>query len=213
MENIEISIDPSLDLNISVVQAMESKSIREGGQELTMYNVECVGPFSIIPWITLTYQIAELNCIKREARFPVTIFKFIEPVTLSLVEFHKRWGQIGGGTRESIEAFSQTGEIDLPSLLTGCNLGIIESGETACLMFAGVFSSTGSGKVGCLLRIDVGVVGEVSEYRIVDRTTHEKVSECLGGSLKSIITGEWRERDNDSRKQMVKEDNDVIDFS
>jgi AP-2 complex subunit alpha len=122
-------------------------------QDVAMYNIECIRAFSIVLKLNISYTYMGITFL-HDLRFPVILLKFMEPVVLSLADFTSRWNQIGGSPRECVEEFTFSESIDVPSLMAGCNLGVVAgNNDPSSVVCVGVFTSTSLGKVGCLVRI------------------------------------------------------------
>jgi AP-2 complex subunit alpha len=160
-----VCLDESPDLKIAVVQELGS-IIPAKQQDVVMFNIECIGAFSAIPRLSLSFAFDTIPS-SHILRLPVIALKFIEPVALSTNDFTSRWNQIGGPPRERSEIFTSQETIDIPALLNECNLGGIEDVQPdPTNVFAGVFTSSSMGKVGCLVRIELTGEVRLSEFNI-----------------------------------------------
>ncbi|KAI1320707.1 hypothetical protein EDD11_010241 [Mortierella claussenii] len=163
-------------------------SIGPSTQIQQLYSLECQQILTEVPLIRISYQAGSIQSIY--LKLPVTLTRFIEPIQLSSADFFARWKQIGGAPREVQVVFKSGEKINLEkarSILANNRLGICENVDPKPGNFVatGVFNTSLSGKVGCLLRLEPN--RETDMYRLTVRTTSDVVSKHLKEILQSAL--------------------------
>ncbi|GJJ72783.1 AP-2 complex subunit alpha [Entomortierella parvispora] len=164
-------------------------SIGPSTQIQQLYSLECQQIVTEVPMIRISYHAGSTQSIY--LRLPVTLTRFIEPIQLSSADFFARWKQIGGPPREVQEVIKVAPDrIDLEkarSILVNNRLGICENVDPKPGNFVatGVFNTSMSGKVGCLLRLEPNK--ETDMYRLTVRTTSDVVSKHLKEILQTAL--------------------------
>lgn len=146
-------------------------SIGPSTQIQQLYSLECQQIVTDVPMIRISYHAGSTQSVV--LRLPVLLSRFIEPIQLASADFFGRWKQIGGPPREVQEVIKAPGKIDLEkarAALVSHRLGICENVDPKPGNFVatGVFNTSMSGKVGCLLRLepnrDTNVSGSTPYY-------------------------------------------------
>ncbi|KAF9433906.1 hypothetical protein BGZ76_008832, partial [Entomortierella beljakovae] len=122
-----------------------------------LYSIECQQIVTEVPLIRISYQAGSIQSIY--LKLPVTMTRFIEPIQLSSSDYFARWKQIGGAPREVQTIFKSGEKINLERariVLINNRMGICDNVDPKPGNFVatGVFNSSLSGKVGCLLRLE-----------------------------------------------------------
>lgn len=156
--NFTISHSISDSLNIIISENISS-NIPASAQLYQMYNIEAVGIPAEAPFIRISYQLQNQQ-ISKQLQLPIILTKFITGCILSSNDFFARWKQIGEPEKETQIAFGAIGEIDIDRTriaISGLGLSLLEAIDPNPdnSIFAGIFASTNTGKVGCLLRLEV----------------------------------------------------------
>ncbi|KAF9131744.1 hypothetical protein BGX30_012979 [Mortierella sp. GBA39] len=163
-------------------------SIGPSTQIQQLYSLECQQIVTEVPLIRISYQAGSTQSIY--LKLPVLMSRFIEPIQLSSADFFGRWKQIGGAPREVQEIIKVPGKIELErarTILVNHRLGICENVDPKPGNFVatGVFNTSLSGKVGCLLRLEPN--HETNMYRLTIRTTSDVVSKHLKDILHTAL--------------------------
>ncbi|KAF9975906.1 hypothetical protein BGZ73_000253 [Actinomortierella ambigua] len=163
-------------------------SIGPSTQIQQLYNMECQQIISDVPMIRISYNAGSTQSIY--LKLPVSLTRFIEPIQLSSADFFARWKQIGGPPREVQDVIKAPGEIlpdKIRTVLVGQRLGICENVDPKPGNFVatGVFNTSMSGKVGCLIRVEPN--RESNMYRLTVRTTSDVVSKHLKEILQTAL--------------------------
>ena len=124
-------------------------------------HVECKKPFTSIPIIMVSYLAGSLTTINLQ--LPVPLTKFFEGVSLNQTDFFERWKAIGGPPLESQVIFAvnldPTGAVNTPrsrKIVSGHSFSLLDGVDpnTSNLVGAGILHTSGTGKHGCLLRVE-----------------------------------------------------------
>ena len=137
-------------------------------QSQQIVQVECKDIFVSPPILNIYYLAGSLQTIS--LRLPLYLTKFLEPIVLTQADFFERWKSIGGAPREAQNIFGidlVEGKVDVnrnKRIVRGVRFGVLEgidpNGDN--IVGAAVLHLTGSGKVGCLLRVEPSVEAKVS---------------------------------------------------
>jgi AP-2 complex subunit alpha len=137
------------------LKGLPDTTVHAGSQtsQMIMFNAQSV--FTSPPTIRVSYMAGSLQALTLQ--LPVVLHKYMEPAVLSADDFFKRWKQIGGAPRESqkiFEGFDVSGE-NTRRLLEGFKWGVLDHVDPNPRNFVGAtVLNTGSGKYGCLLRLE-----------------------------------------------------------
>lgn len=151
------SISSSEAVRFQEVEAI-SPVISAGSQSHQIFNVECVSPPEEAFHLNISFKFAGNN-MRLSLELPISVAKFISPVSLSGQDFFMRWKQIGGPPKEVQTIFKPINGIGMSlahSQLQGLGLQVLEGVDPNAdnAVAAGIFSSLQLGKVGSLIRIE-----------------------------------------------------------
>jgi AP-2 complex subunit alpha len=128
------------------------------GQQTVIFETQAV--FANPPTIRISYLAGALQALT--LRLPVVAHKFMDSAELSAEDFFKRWRQIGGAPREAQRVFGLVGtgrSIDhtftretVQSFQWGILTGVDPNEKN--IVGASVLHTVGSGKFGCLMRLE-----------------------------------------------------------
>lgn len=163
LENFKANIDSNLDVSFSLESAFNS-SIAAGAQMQQVSSIECIGAMNGSIPLTISFSCSSKS-IGIDLIAPVSVCKFITPVTLAASDFFARWGQIGGPPNE-VQMMMRPPAIDivaLKSTIAGLQFQVLEGVDPISenIVAAGIFNSSSIGKVGCLLRIESNMQHQV----------------------------------------------------
>ncbi|EIW86711.1 Adaptor protein complex AP-2 alpha subunit [Coniophora puteana RWD-64-598 SS2] len=158
-----------------------SSTVAPRTQTQQLLHVECKKPFSTLPVLTVSFLAGAHQSISM--RLPISVTKFLEPVTLGQTDFFERWKLIGGPPRESQSVFpiklTAGGQVDIErnrQVISGHRFEVlkeIDSNPTN-IVGAGVLHTSVDGKVGCLLRLEPN--REAKLCRVTVRSTSEDIA-------------------------------------
>jgi AP-2 complex subunit alpha len=184
LSDLSTNIETEPGVGINLIQAIPS-SLPAGTQFHQIYSIECLGPFKNPPSITVTYKIGNaqeenhnINTTTTPStlamNLPISLTKFVSPVELSAEDFYQKWKQIGGGaprgesqtTFKGVAGAIVTDSMESRKVLEGLRLGMIDGVDPSPLnvVAAGIFNSAELGKVGCMVRLEINVEHQVSEW-------------------------------------------------
>ena len=138
-----------------------ANTINPRTQAQHIIHLECKKPFTSIPVIMISYLAGSLTSINLQLPVPVT--KFFEGVSLDQTDFFERWKAIGGPPLESQVIFpinlDTSGFLNTPrsrKIVSGHSFSLLDSVDpnTSNLVGAGILHTSGTGKHGCLLRVE-----------------------------------------------------------
>lgn len=173
-------------LKISILQPIGS-TIEGQKQECLIYNIECLDVSISAPLLNLEYSVDSQPKVTMKMRLPVLALKFVEPVVLDSSEFKSRWSQLGDPALESVNMFPVKPQADISTLLKKFRFEMLDIENSKTLAAAGIYNSTRTGRVGCLVEIAEMKLGECS---LTLRSTNAAVSECLGNLLSDILSSD-----------------------
>jgi AP-2 complex subunit alpha len=137
-------------------------------------HLECKKPFTSMPIIMISYLAGSLTTINLQ--LPVPLTKFFEGISLNQNDFFERWKAIGGPPLESQNIFAINldpgGLINTPrsrKIVSGHSFSLLDSVDpnTTNLVGAGILHTSGTGKHGCLLRVEPNKDAKVRGHCIV----------------------------------------------
>jgi AP-2 complex subunit alpha len=140
-------------------------SIKVSEQICITYYVELDDIPDSAPVLGVTYDLGG-KAQKIQVRLPIVVTKFIDVCELSSGDFYARWKQIGGPPKEAQTTLTPKYGVDIEIAkrhvigLSFTSLdGVDPSPKNHC--FAGIFTSTSTGKVGCLIRVESNLEHQV----------------------------------------------------
>jgi AP-2 complex subunit alpha len=179
LEDFDANVIPVEELNFSVIQPI-SRVLQPMAQNHQMFNVECASIPIGQPLLFINFTVSG-KPMSLELQLPIYVTNFISSVQLSGPDFFCRWKQIGGPPKEAQSVFKPVQGIDITkakSELRGLHLEILEGIDTNAdnIVAAGIFSATGVGKVGCLLRLESNQQHQVFGFNkgVPDNCTNDK---------------------------------------
>ncbi|KAI8892961.1 adaptin N terminal region-domain-containing protein [Globomyces pollinis-pini] len=176
------------DIKLTVLERI-SNVLPASTQLHQMYSIECCIIPEDVPILEVQYQ-ADFRNIKLELKLPIVLSKFMGACAITQSDFFSRWKQIGGPPKESQNVVKPPTALNLPNavkILSSLNLSFLEGIDPNPdnLIFAGIFSSSTIGKVGCLARIESNQAHQL--YRVTVRATNEGVSAGLLAQITSSL--------------------------
>lgn len=163
-------------------KSLPASSLRPSAVTEQVIMCEAKQPFALSPIARVTYLAGSLN--EMSFRLPITIERFMRPVTLNAQDFAMRWDQIGvaGEFKKDFKNFSLSWQQpivkDDADALGGLNWGLsVVAGQQNVLFGAGMIQTTSSGNFGCLCRLEFDA--NRVNYRATVRTTKKLVSVIL----------------------------------
>jgi AP-2 complex subunit alpha len=167
LNSFSISLKPCPELNIACIQNIVP-TLQPHSQVQQIYNIECLTLFNSPPTLTVSYStIFQPGLpIQFTLPFPVLISKFSEPITMNKADFVTRWQQIGGPPKETQTTFTPSRDFsrdEVLSFIKGYGCGICEGVDPNPnnYVFASIITTSSSGKVGILFRLEVDPVSKV----------------------------------------------------
>lgn len=159
---IDVPASSAATLKTETKNLPETK-VHSGEQTSTMIIFNAAGVFVDSPTIRISYMAGSLQAVT--LKLPVALHKYMDSAVLTADDFFKRWKQIGGAPRESQKIFQgydvSTG--NTRQLLQGLKWGILDGVDPNPRNFVGAtVLHTGSGKFGCLLRLEPNAENKVS---------------------------------------------------
>ena len=137
------------------IKSLPDTTVHGGTQTQQMIMFEAKAVFEDSPTIRISYMAGSLQALT--LKLPVAAHKYMETAVLSADEFFKRWKQIGGAPREAQKIFqgSDVGAVSTRRFLQGFKWGILDGVDSNSRNYVGAtVLHTGSGKYGCLLRLE-----------------------------------------------------------
>ena len=188
-ESFTITVESTDSKALSLTLDKLPPSTLEGMNQITQsLEAECKSFFSNPPILRISYLAGSLQDFT--LKLPIHLTKFVEPVKFSSQDFFERWRQIGSAPLEAQKVFpirlTSSGVIDIQRnarVIGGCKFGILDKVDSNPnnIVAAGVVHMSGSGKVGCLLRLEPNAQAKLC--RLTIRSTSEEVSAQLLDSL------------------------------
>ena len=148
---------------------MPASVISPRTQSQHLLHVECKQAFTAPPILQVSYLAGSMQTVA--VRLPIVMTKFVEGVKLGQADFFERWKLIGGAPREAQNVFpinlDASGQVDIAKnrrVVGGHRFSVLEDIDPnpVNVVAAGVFHTSASGKVGCLLRLEPNKDAKVS---------------------------------------------------
>ncbi|KAG5463074.1 MAG: Coatomer/clathrin adaptor appendage, Ig-like subdomain-containing protein, partial [Olpidium bornovanus] len=171
LQNFSVATQVPPEVAVSTAMALAS-TIAPVTQVQQLFNIECRRQFSapVLIRVAFTSTGGPQSFVLRA---PVTLNKFVEPISLAGPDFFGRWKQIGGPPKEVqvIFAANSAGQNAIPAvkrLVAGFRFGVLVGVDPNLnnVVGAGILSVAG-GKIGCLLRLEPNFDKKVRNLRIV----------------------------------------------
>ncbi|UJO19791.1 AP-2 complex subunit alpha [Fulvia fulva] len=160
------------------IKNLPDTTVRPGDQTSQTIMFVPNGVFVDPPTIRVSYMAGALQALTLQ--LPVALHKYNEGAVLNSEDFFKRWKQIGGAPREAqkiFKAWDITTE-NTRRFLQGFKWVILDGVDPNAKNFVGAtVLHTGTGKFGCLLRLEPN--HENKMYRLTIRATDEAVPPVL----------------------------------
>ncbi|OAA67145.1 ap-2 complex subunit alpha [Niveomyces insectorum RCEF 264] len=187
------SFTTTLDLNASEkgnltwdVKGLPDNNVAPAVQTQQVIMFEAKNVFEKSPTVRISYLAGALQALT--LKLPVAIHKFMDPTELSGEDFFKRWKQIGGAPREAQQIFGveagreaerEFNETFIRKVLEGFRWGLLPGVDPNQKNFVGasVVHTSGSGKFGCLMRLEPNYGTQM--IRLTIRATEEAVPPVL----------------------------------
>jgi len=147
------------------IKSIPDTTVQPSAQSQQMIMFEAKGVFTDSPTIRISYIAGSLQALT--LKLPVALHKYMDGAVLSGDDFFKRWKQIGGAPREAQKIFAgaDVSSDNTRRLLNGLKWGILDGVDPNARNFVGAtVLHTGSGKYGCLLRLEPNAENKVREY-------------------------------------------------
>lgn len=184
-------------------KSVPENTVQAGDQVQQTSMFEARSSFEHAPTLRVTYLAGAMQGVTLQ--LPVVLHKYVEKASLTSEEFFKRWRQIGGAPREAQRIFGpkaawpETGWLRTQVEKFGWGVLAAVDPNPQNLVAASI-CHTSTGKLGCLLRLelnaDIRVRGrrlsidtDRQQFRVTIRATDELLPPILAKSMEDSISG------------------------
>ncbi|KAJ1904574.1 hypothetical protein LPJ81_002420, partial [Coemansia sp. IMI 209127] len=166
------------------------------GQARLFFDVACRRVFATPPTLRIAYTMAGAPTVS-ELQLPITMGHFIDPVTIPVSDFFARWKQLGDsagiGEAQNVlkTPFLAADTVEagqwMRNVIGGMGFALIHGAdpEPDNLVGVGIATTEGSGRFGCLLRVEPKALHGLT--RVTIRATNPDVARVVATNINMVF--------------------------